>query len=691
MKPKMTVVLGLVLMAAAGSSVLAGGTGERHAEQSLPDGWLASWERPPMEDRPLQIVHGIDPRRAMPEGIDQMLRESDPKRVASEGMRYYKDRGLGGVVCNVAFQDYMRSEEHWKTLVAGVEACRKLGLVVWLYDEDGYPSGGAGGLVLAENPALEATELAFDPARDDPFLIRPAYEHTHASNNYYAARRYANLIDDRACRSFIERTHGAYWERLEPYFGSTIQATFTDEPSLIAINIGQIPEAARKRVRVVDPLDPAVEPLPCVPWCYDLPQRYQERYGEDLVPHRRSLFAGDAPEDRKVRRQFWGLVADLFAQRYFGAIQEWCSQHHVASSGHSLHEESVMHQVALNGNSLKVLGRMDIPGLDMLSSNPEAVIHSGWLTAGLPSSAAILGGRRRVMTEVSDFSQKMGGAGPVSLAEMQATAAWQAAWGVTEFTLYYGLGDRSVEEYRAYCDYVGRLNAVLKPARLDRDVLLYYPIHDLWEEYLPVAEPLRLDSQSPRAQRIVGSFMRLGQTLQQNQIPFALVDHETLASAEVRPDGKLAIGDHSFGAVLLPEDAGLPPEAAGIVDRFRQQGGKVVVDEPSARSLTGEVLTRTLEPPFRLLPASPLLAMGQFVRDHPTMLRMVPGGARRRILLVVNVGREAYQGSLSFGAAITWQLMDPAAGTIRLAESDEAGKIPLQLAAREAIVLVEDR
>ena len=178
----------------------------------------------------------------------------------------------------------------------------------------------------------------------------------------------------------------------------------------------------------------------------------------------RACFAGTSPEDRRVRRQFWSLVADLVADRYFGALERWCEGHRVASSGHSLWEEAVLHHVPLEGNGLKVLGRMHIPGLDMLNSDPEAVIHSGWLTAALPASAARLGGRRRVMTEVSDFSQKMGGQGPVGLAEMQATAAWQAAWDVTDFTLYYGMGDRSADDYRAYCDFVGRLNAVLKEA-----------------------------------------------------------------------------------------------------------------------------------------------------------------------------------------------------------------------------------
>jgi hypothetical protein len=272
----------------------------------------------------------------------------------------------------------------------------------------------------------------------------PAYEHTHASNNYHAARRYANLIDDRAAACFIDVTHNAYYQRLKPFFGNTIQAMFTDEPSLIAVNIGQIPEEVRKRVKVIDPIDPDVKLLPRVPWCYDMAQRYQERYGEDLIPQRRSLFVGDTEEDRHVRRQYWSLVADLIAERYFGALESWCDQRGVASSGHSLWEEQILHHVPLEGNGLKCLGTNADPRSRPAHFRSHAVIHTGWLTAGMPASAARLNGRRRIMTEVSDFQQKMGGQGPVSVAEMQATAAWQATWDVTDFTLYYSPRDRSI-------------------------------------------------------------------------------------------------------------------------------------------------------------------------------------------------------------------------------------------------------
>ena len=643
----------------------------------LPPEWQAAWQSLPAADRPLQIVHEVDLGGKLPEGMDQLLPDGKPSGLALKGLEYYQQRGLGGLVCNASFRDYLQSEENWQKLVTAVQACHELGMIVWIYDELGYPSGGAGGLVLKRNPDFEALELAYDPTQDDPFLVRPAYEHTHASNNYHAARRYANLIDDRATACFVDVTHNAYYKHLKPFFGNTIQAMFTDEPSLIAVNIGQIPEDVRKRVKVVDPIDPDVKLLPRVPWCYDMVQQYQERYGEDLLAQRRSLFVGNSDEDRRIRRQFWSLVADLIADRYFGTLGTWCTEHGVASSGHSLWEEAVLHHVPLEGNGLQCLAKMQIPGLDLLSSDPSAVIHSGWLTAGMPASAARLNGGRRVMTEVSDFSQKMGGQGPVGVAEMQATAAWQATWDVTEFTLYYSPRDRSIEDYRQYGDFVGRLNAVLKPAAPSPEVLLYYPIYDLWAEYLPVAEPLTLPSQTPRAQQLVNSFLQLGQKMQRSQIPFTISDHKYLAGAKIQDNGTLEMSGKRYRTLVVPKDAQLPSEAAAVVERFKQQGGLVIRDGVDEAAGSAEVLKAALNPAERISPASAHIAMGRFTRDG------------RQVLLFVNVGTEPYEGSLQTKAADSWLALDPATGESMAIAVTENQTVSLKLKPRETRIFVQ--
>ncbi len=629
---------------------------------AVPRAWFTHWPNPALEDRPLKLIHQLDEHK-----------------VSVDSMRYFLERGMGGLVTNVAFDNrhllpsyekdvprYLQSEQNWQTLLTALQSCRSLGMKVWLYDEDGYPSGAAGGLVVQENPQYEATELAYDPTLADSFITRPAYEFTHASNNYYASRRYANLIDKEAMQTFIRTTHMAYYERAGGFFGNPIMAMFTDEPSLIAVNLGQIPEHVRVTVPLADSLDNKVNMLPCVPWVADLPQQYQERFGENILTAQRSLFTGSSIQDRKIRRQFWSLIADLISARFFAPIQDWCTAHHIASSGHTLVEESLIHQVAVEGNALKCLSRMDIPGLDMLTSDPTAVMHSGWLTAGLPASAAYLHDRRRIMSEVSDHSQMVHKKAQASLAEMQATAAWQAAWGVTEFTLYYNLESRSKQDMLAYGEFIGRLNTVLKPAQMERTVLLYYPVYDLWEEYIPVAERLEPESQSERAQKIIKSFNKLGQEMQRRQIPFIIVDHEYLAGAQVQKDGRLKIGNRLFDTLVIPEEAKLPAAAATIVQKMEQAGGLV------ARGQWPGKITA----PFRLDPPSENMVLGPFQRDG------------RTILLAVNVGREPYHGRLLTEKPGAWTVLDPSLDQF-VGKQVKTDELPLQLNALQTLLVVE--
>ena len=637
---------------------IRGQTSEQpQSDPGLAPQWVSDWADPSAELRPLQIVHGIPSSQATP-----------------EAMATLKNLGLGGIVCNVSFDQYLTSETHWNTLVKAVQACKEVGLVVWIYDEDGYPSGAAGGLVIRHNPDFEAIALTYEPSRPEPFALRRSYEYTHASNNFYAARRYTNLINHEAMRCFIETTHEAYWRRLKDHFGKTIVAFFTDEPSLMGVNIGALPADIAKGVKVVDRLDPNVKPLPSVPWVRDLPDIYHQRYGQDIIKVRRSLFEGDTEADKQVRRQFWELISDWVAERYFGQIRKWTAAHGVASSGHSLWEETPLHQVPLEGNGLKALMWMDIPGLDMLSSDPSVVIYAGWLAANLPVSAALFNGGRKVMTEVSDFIQNMGGKGPASLADMKATAAWQAALGVTEFTLYYNQRQRTREDYRAYCDFVGRLNAILRKARPAPTVLLYYPIYDLWAEYKPVADTLTLQSQSKKAQQIVSSFLQLGQNMVCHQISFAVADHVLLGGADVH-DGKLWLNGQQFAALVLPSGVELPKMVAENLSRFEAEGGEVFKDSSSGSGVDLSKLSAAYQV-GTLTVQNDRVVVGRFVRDG------------RNIVCAVNVGDKPYAGAVAANDGPKWVVADPASGQLEHARTEKDGAIAVSLPPRGTLLLV---
>lgn len=601
---------------------------------SLPKSWLEQWNHPGVEMRPLQIVHG---------GIVSIN--------ANQGFASLKNNfGLGGIVCNVGPQNYLRNEQEWERFVDAVKNARKEGLRVWIYDEDGYPSLEAGGVVLEENLHMQCYCLAYDPTLEQPFIVRPAYEFTHAANNYAAARRYPNPLYPDATRRFLQVTHDQYKKHLGEELLGQIEAFFTDEPSLNAVNIGQIPESARLNVRTDDPLDPTLVPLPMVPWCNDIREKYQEKYGEDLIPVRKSLFEGQTPKDREVRQKFWSLIADLNTERFYGAIEDWCKKSgssfptianpaaplKLAASGHTLHEEPTHGHVPLDGNKMQVMNKFDVPGLDLLNSDPRAVFWGAWRAAAYPASAADFMGRRLVMTEVSDFSQIMGGEGEVDLASMCATAAWQAAWGVTEFTLYYGMDKRGAEIYKQYCDFVGRLNAILRSATPIREVALYYPIGELQEEYLPHAEPLSLENQSQRTRQLVRTFEQLGAEMMQRQIPFVLT--ESLKPTTF--DGQRRI--------LVKNDL-LPLEGVAMP---------------------------------QIEPGSPEIVLARFARDH------------RDIFLLLNVSKEPYKGQLTVPtekSARNWLVLDPLNGSIRSVPStwtNDVATIPFALESKQTLILV---
>jgi hypothetical protein len=105
----------------------------------------------------------------------------------------------------------------------------------------------------------------------------------------------------------------------------------------------------------------------------------------------------------------------------------------------------------------------------------------------------------------------------------------------------------------------------------------------------------------------------------------------------------------------------------------------VLVDGPQGSLLSPARLLDAIEPACRLAPESPHVALGRFERDG------------RAVLLAVNVGQQPYRGQLSVGGAGTWISLDPATGAVQPLGAPDAGRLPLTLAARQAILLVRGR
>lgn len=493
-----------------------------------PQNLISLFRSPPAQFRPLQIIHGFDNLGNDEATIRKRLEE-------------LKALGIGGLVVNVSFRDYMRSEEQWRIFLTGLQIAEELGFVLWLYDEEGYPSGAAGGLVLERNPDFEAVGLVRLVENGKVrYEVRRMYEGTHCTENVYKKRRYINIIDPRAVRTFIEITHDEYAKRI-PNIGKRIKAIFTDEPSLMTTYI-RPPENA----------------LPAIPWVEDLPQEFKRRKGYDLMPHIESLFR-DVGDYRRVRCDFYEIVGQLVAERYFGQIQNWCRKHGVASSGHLLAEERLIWHAMYYGDAMACLRRMDIPGIDMLTSDPRTIVVGvSFIVPKLGSSAAHLEGIYETMSETSDYVQRTGAWGGQKrrawLPEMKATAAIQFLLGINTITSYYAhpFGDQSERnDYAHYCTYVGRLGVMLRNAQHICDVAVLYPISGIWANFYPTTLSMYQPHPSKRLNEIDEQFLQLCKFLLQHQVDYDIVDERAIQEAKVER-GRFRIAKETYKALIVP-------------------------------------------------------------------------------------------------------------------------------------------
>jgi len=597
------------------------------------------FEDPPLDFRPLQIIHGFDSLGA---DADAIARGLDDLTAA----------GCGGVVANVGWPGYLRDEERWRVFLLGAEEARRRGMALWIYDEEGYPSGAAGGIVLDGHPELEArglicvsatvapgararVELPDEAERwvcavavlpgdrgiadravlgpngsatlqwqapDSPrpwvlhcFASRVMYEDTHATTNVFAQRRYVNLLDRRVGRRFVQVTHDQYAARMSPHTLDRVAATFTDEPSLIVAYHAQTARPA------------------ALPWCEQLPHEFAVRAGYALEPHLPELFF-DVGDFEAVRCDFYRVASELVAEGFFAPIRDWCRAHGIASSGHLLCEERLSWHVWFEGDLFRCLRHLDWPGIDILSSVPQDLLAGeGFLTPKFVSSVAHICGRPVVMSETSDHVQRIRG-GAASVQQMAGTAGLQFALGVNLITSYYPWrgyaqddvvtwlrGAQSLPQgaYRAYCDYVGRLGVMLRGGRHVCPAAVYYPVRAMQALFRPSNRPYHEPAAHGEQVAALDALVRdLARGLLQRHLDFDFVDDEALAEAEVG-EGALRVADERYRLLILPAAQVMERGALASAVRFAQSGGAVITVESlpgkAARSADAGKVARLAE------------------------------------------------------------------------------------------------
>ena len=574
----------------------ARGAGGLAAASSPPPAFAGRFAHPPPESRILKIIHGWPDG---PEAQDALIQR-------------LQRQGFGGVVCNVSFDQYLESDAKWDAFVRAVRAAKQAGLAMWLYDERGYPSGNAGGLVLREHPEWEARgllvadreceggplELDLPPgqlflaaafplrdgrislsnrvdlashARDGKLLwTAPAgrwqvlaitesrlYEGTHAEGNLHQNMPYINLLQPEPTQRFLTLTHQRYAERLGGDLGRYFVATFTDEPSLMSWFLKPMPW----------------RPLP---WAPNLPAEFKQRRGYPLDPSVVPALIADAgPQGAKIRHDFWLTVGEMVSTHFFGQIQNRCREWNIPSGGHLLAEEGLVGHVPLYGDFFRCARRLDAPSMDCLTSVPAEV---PWFVARLLASAAELEGRRVVMSETSDHSQVWRGPGDnrpkriVTEGEIRGTCNRLIVSGVNAITSYYSFTDLPDEALRRLNEWVGRCCTALSGGCQVADIALLYPVESLWPRFRPARH---LTSDSPAATAIEHTWRAAADSLFAAQRDFTIMDSRALAEAKV-DNGALAHGSLRWRVLVLPAADTLPKAAWDNLARFARSGGVVI-------------------------------------------------------------------------------------------------------------------
>ncbi|MFI5338139.1 MAG: glycosyl hydrolase, partial [Opitutales bacterium] len=432
------------------------------------------------------------------------------------------------------------------------------------------------------------------------------------------------------------------------------------------------------------------------------PGEFRARKGYDLLPHLESLFCDTGPIDRKIRCDFHGLIAELCAETFFGGLRAWCRRHGVASSGHLLGEENLIWQTMFNGEPFACYRNFDIPGIDMITSDPEKIMAKDYfMVPKVAGSAGRLQGSRRLMCEISDFFGIMD-RHHASRAQMECTAGILFSFGVTDLCSYYTLsfqpeetlkpGEFSVRTYRPYTDFVTRLNARFTAATVETHVAVLHPIVALQAHYVPSTRSMYEPHPRADVNFLDGAFTDLCRGLLQHQIDFDVVDEAGLAGAKIEGP-TLAVGERRYRVLVLPPLDTIRLGTMAAIERFAAAGG-VVLAHPlmpryAAEGPDGDARIGALVSQMRAAgalvvaePGSPPLASRVKTRVAPGcelapswahLLCTTLTGPAGRAYFLVNTSAQAYVGTGTFPASGRPVLCDPSSGEERLLPGERMG------------------
>ncbi len=502
------------------------------------------------------------------------------------------------------------SEEHMALVKACVEKARANKMLAWLYDEDRWPSGAAGGhvtkdpqyrtryLLFTARPygqdegaasldssarasrsgngrllACYDVELAPDGTLAGYRAIDPqaeargrkwyAYLETPLESPWYNNQTYVNTLDRKAIDRFIEVTYEAYLKTCGEDFGGIVPAIFTDEPQF----------SHKTTLPFAHDTSDVV-----LPWTDDLPDTFAAAYGDALLPRLPELI-WDLPEGAVslARYRYHDHIAERFADAFADNCGAWCDAHGLMLTGHMMEESTLKSQTAALGEAMRSYRAFGLPGIDMLGNQYE------FTTAKQAQSASRQFGRTGVLSELYGVTNW-----DFDFRGHKLQGDWQAALGVTvrvphlSWVSMAGEAKRDYpasinyqspwyQEYKLVEDHFARVNTALTRGKAEVHVAVIHPVESYWLHWGP-AEQTAL-----KRDQLDQNFLAITDWLLKGAIDFDFVSESLLPLQCPQGGAPLAVGKMAYDVVVLPAMETIRATTVERLEAFVRAGGKLVV------------------------------------------------------------------------------------------------------------------
>ena len=507
--------------------------------------------------------------------------------------------------------------EEWMALInACADEAGKTGTLAWLYDEDKWPSGFAGGLVPEKDRAYRSRALVLlkkgAATENDRVLCSVSYGGVEydickrvspLGSAWFNGACYVDLMSKEAVREFLDCTHEKYKKHCGKHFGKEIPGVLTDEPCYFY------------NWNTYD--------VPAVPWSDFLPDFFRETKGYEITERLPLLFF-DRDGYRKVRLDFYDAAAELFKRSFTKQYYDWCDKNNLILTGHFMAEDSLRHQTQWSGDVMSHYEFMHWPGIDKLARNISQLV-----TIKQVSSVVDQLGKERAFCEVFGVSGQQ-----VSFFHRKWIGDWQAALGINfvnhHLSLYSMRGERKRDfppnffyqqpwwdDEKGFADYQGRLCLSVTEGKRLVEILLLQPLSSVWCEYSPLHAENNYAAESVYDQ----PFAEISGMLMSEKLDFHYGNENLMAKYGSVEGPALKVGRFSYSCVIVPPSLNLKSFTLALLRDYVKAGGKVIFAGTKPTLVDGE--EKKIEPDGPVLAGSVQEAVEIVSRMFPQRLKVL--------------------------------------------------------------------